>query len=214
MYSKLEVLHLQCLIIANSSSLSWCGCNCLFSSIPDKSSQVLLCGVLHYRDVAESSLTTPSEALAPSLILFWVLGWHHFAAPCPMAQNPPARPAWPRFSAALQHQKNLVSFSSSWKISPGAPHHGQRHGVQNFLCNTINSLPGSGKSGRGPPLIQCLSLWLALREHLWMDGMDWSNEMKFWNKLHVHCPVSWNPGSNSVTWTKAFHLFVPQVPTL
>lgn len=78
MYNKLEVLHLQCLIITDFSCLCRCGNNyfCSHSLLINLLGSSSL--ALRYWEVAESSVNTPDKALQPSPLLLWVLG----LAPC------------------------------------------------------------------------------------------------------------------------------------
>lgn len=146
MYSKLEVLHLQCLIITNSSCLRWCGNNCFCS-------HSLLINLLRSSSLASCAM---GRWQSPHWILpMRLCNQARFSSGCwvgtlslrsltPYSRDPNslARLAQPVSSAALQHlslfpaslpvRKITSNLSSSWKISPEVPHHGQRHGVWNF----------------------------------------------------------------------------------
>lgn len=88
------------------------------------------------------------------------------------------------FLASFLVWKITSSLSSSWKISPDTPHHRQRHGAWNFLCNTTNVLHGSSKSGVSPfhpvPNTVAGTYW-ALSKCLWMHR--WVDELFKWNEI-------------------------------
>lgn len=163
------MLHLQRLTVANSSSLGRRGSNCCHShpsllNLPGPP-QGLLRGPLHCRVVVESVSITPdevqdhacpspgcwpgttfsSERQGPVAHLALFQGPKSFGQTC---------------SALTAAAKSLVGFLSGVKnnfqlkfmlqMFSEAPHHGQRHEVWNFLCNTIYNLPGSNKPGVSP----------------------------------------------------------------